>query len=56
MHDFIDDISPNQFVATDGSKPSIAGNYGMHTNVYQIGLIVRITPHPSPSPYLLPLC
>ncbi|KAF6825734.1 hypothetical protein CPLU01_10089 [Colletotrichum plurivorum] len=40
MLDFIDDISPNQFVAKDGSKPSVAGNYGMHTNVYQIGLIM----------------
>ncbi|TDZ20442.1 hypothetical protein Cob_v006559 [Colletotrichum orbiculare MAFF 240422] len=35
-----DTQAPNPFKAIDGSKPSIAGNYGMHTNVYQIGVVM----------------
>nr|XP_036587443.1 uncharacterized protein CTRU02_02359 [Colletotrichum truncatum]KAF6798385.1 hypothetical protein CTRU02_02359 [Colletotrichum truncatum] len=39
MGDWGDD-GPNKFVALDGSKPRVAGNYGMHSNVYQIGVIM----------------
>ncbi|KAK1980799.1 kinase-like domain-containing protein [Colletotrichum cereale] len=35
-----DDNLPNPFVAVDGSKPPVAGNYGMHSNVFQVGVII----------------
>ncbi|KAJ0167963.1 hypothetical protein CTA2_11664 [Colletotrichum tanaceti] len=35
-----DDNAPNPFVAEDGTKPPLAGNYGMHTNVFQVGVII----------------
>ncbi|KAK2014972.1 kinase-like protein [Colletotrichum eremochloae] len=35
-----DDNLPNYFVAVDGSKPPVAGNYGMHSNVFQVGVII----------------
>lgn len=28
----------------EGNKPSIAGNYGMPSNIYQVGVIVSINP------------
>ncbi|TQN70294.1 hypothetical protein CSHISOI_05193 [Colletotrichum shisoi] len=35
-----DDNAPNPFVAEDGTKPPLAGNYGMHSNVFQVGVII----------------
>ncbi|KAJ0303492.1 hypothetical protein COL5a_008770 [Colletotrichum fioriniae] len=40
VNDFIDDDGVNHFVADDGTKPPVAGNYGMHTNIYQVGIII----------------
>ncbi|KAK1690217.1 kinase-like domain-containing protein [Colletotrichum godetiae] len=39
-NDLINDDGVNHFVATDGTKPPVAGNYGMHTNIYQVGAII----------------
>ncbi|KAK2054992.1 hypothetical protein LY76DRAFT_521340 [Colletotrichum caudatum] len=38
-----DDNLPNYFVAVDDTKPPVAGNYGMHSNVFQVGVIVWCT-------------
>ncbi|KAK2029959.1 kinase-like protein [Colletotrichum zoysiae] len=35
-----DDNLPNYFVVVDGTKPPVAGNYGMHSNVFQVGVII----------------
>ncbi|KZL67198.1 serine threonine protein kinase, partial [Colletotrichum tofieldiae] len=35
-----DDNAPNPFVAADGTRPPVAGNYGMHSNVFQVGVII----------------
>ncbi|KAK1595894.1 uncharacterized protein LY79DRAFT_510400 [Colletotrichum navitas] len=35
-----DDNLPNYFVAADGTKPPVAGNYGMHSNIFQVGVII----------------
>ncbi|OHE93731.1 hypothetical protein CORC01_10958 [Colletotrichum orchidophilum] len=40
MNDFINDNGINPFVVKDATKPPVAGNYGMHTNVYQVGVII----------------
>lgn len=47
MTDFVIDNKVNAFVAKDGTKPSVAGNYGMHSNIYQVGVIVRTSPFPA---------
>ncbi|KXH27142.1 hypothetical protein CNYM01_10354 [Colletotrichum nymphaeae SA-01] len=40
VNDIIDDDGINHFVADDGTKPPVAGNYGMHTNIFQVGIII----------------
>ncbi|KAK1731933.1 kinase-like domain-containing protein [Colletotrichum acutatum] len=40
VNDLIDDDGINHFLANDGTKPPVAGNYGMHTNIYQVGTII----------------
>ncbi|KZL87064.1 hypothetical protein CI238_01668 [Colletotrichum incanum] len=35
-----DDNAPNPFVAADETRPPVAGNYGMHSNVFQVGVII----------------
>lgn len=35
----------NRFIGKGAPKPEVAGNFGMHSNVYQVGVTVRAPLH-----------
>lgn len=34
----------NRFIGRGYAKPEVAGNYGMHSNVFQVGVTVCLSP------------